>query len=220
VPGAPDRSRGDLRTGALGADVPNTGRGRGEGQQHSIRAVRRGVDGEGLTHPVDVESATGRRGVGQHVQPIRPDEPVRWLQGKRIRPRGWSPRAGGLPAMTETTKRPASTRRDAERDRRAARLAVKKTYKLYIGGKFPRSESGRSYEVTDSKGRFLANAAWASRKDARDAVAAARKAFPGWSAATAYNRGQVLYRVADVMEGRFAQCVHEVSSGEGRPRAP
>ena len=101
------------------------------------------------------------------------------------------------------------------------RLAVKKTYKLYIGGKFPRSESGRSYEVIDSKGRFLANAAWASRKDARDAVVAARKAYPGWSGATAYNRGQVLYRVAEVMEGRRAQFIDEVAAGEGvtRPRA-
>lgn len=101
------------------------------------------------------------------------------------------------------------------------RLAVKKTYKLYVGGKFPRSESGRSYEVTDSRGRFLANAAYASRKDARDAVVAARKAFPGWAAATAHNRGQVLYRVAEVMEGRRAQFVDEVAAGEGvtRPRA-
>jgi acyl-CoA reductase-like NAD-dependent aldehyde dehydrogenase len=99
------------------------------------------------------------------------------------------------------------------------RLTVKKTYKLYIGGKFPRSESGRSYQVTDANGRFLANAAWASRKDARDAVAAARKALPGWSGATAYNRGQVLYRVAEVMEGRRAQFVDEVSAGEGLSRA-
>ncbi|WP_199701729.1 aldehyde dehydrogenase family protein [Jiangella rhizosphaerae] len=101
----------------------------------------------------------------------------------------------------------------------AERLAVKKTYKLYVGGKFPRSESGRSYEVTDAKGRFLANAAWASRKDARDAVVAARKAVPGWSGATAYNRGQVLYRVAEVMEGRHAQFVDEVAAGEGLSRA-
>ena len=83
-----------------------------------------------------------------------------------------------------------------------ARIAVRKTYKLYIGGAFPRSESGRSYVVTDQKDRFLANAALASRKDARDAVTAARKAFGGWSAATAYNRGQVLYRVAELLEGR------------------
>ena len=74
------------------------------------------------------------------------------------------------------------------------RIDVRKTYKLYIGGAFPRSESGRSYEVTDSKGTFVANAALASRKDARDAVVAARKAFGGWSGRTAYNRGQILYR--------------------------
>jgi len=96
-----------------------------------------------------------------------------------------------------------------------ARVAVRKTYKLYIGGAFPRSESGRSYLVTDHKGRFAANAAMASRKDARDAVAAARKAFGGWSAATAYNRGQVLYRVAELLEGRRAQFVAEVRAAEG-----
>jgi acyl-CoA reductase-like NAD-dependent aldehyde dehydrogenase len=95
------------------------------------------------------------------------------------------------------------------------RVPVWKTYKLYIGGAFPRSESGRSYLVTDHKGGFLANAAMASRKDARDAVGAARKAFGGWSAATAYNRGQVLYRVAELMEGRRAQFVTEVRAAEG-----
>jgi acyl-CoA reductase-like NAD-dependent aldehyde dehydrogenase len=97
----------------------------------------------------------------------------------------------------------------------AHRLEVRKTYKLYVGGKFPRSESGRSYEVTDTKGRFLANAALASRKDARDAVVAARKAQPGWAGATAYNRGQVLYRVAEVMEGRRSQFVEDVQRAEG-----
>src|SRR5579863_2233692 len=95
------------------------------------------------------------------------------------------------------------------------RLAVRKTYKLYIGGAFPRSESGRSYVVTDHKGGFLANAALASRKDARDAVVAARKAFAGWSGATAYNRGQVLYRVAELLEGRRAQFIAEVRAAEG-----
>jgi acyl-CoA reductase-like NAD-dependent aldehyde dehydrogenase len=97
----------------------------------------------------------------------------------------------------------------------AARVPVWKTYKLYIGGAFPRSESGRSYLVTDHKGGFLANAEMASRKDARDAVAAARKAFGGWSGATAYNRGQVLYRVAELMEGRRAQFAAEVRAAEG-----
>ena len=95
------------------------------------------------------------------------------------------------------------------------RLAVRKTYKLYVNGAFPRSESGRTYEVTDAKGHFLANAAWASRKDARDAVVAARGAFAKWSGMTAYNRGQVLYRVAEVMEGRHVQFCEEVAAGEG-----
>jgi acyl-CoA reductase-like NAD-dependent aldehyde dehydrogenase len=97
----------------------------------------------------------------------------------------------------------------------SARLDVRKTYKLYVGGKFPRSESGRSYPVTDAKGNFLANPAQASRKDARDAVVAARKAFAGWSGATAYNRGQVLYRVAELLEGRRAQFVADVAAAEG-----
>jgi acyl-CoA reductase-like NAD-dependent aldehyde dehydrogenase len=97
----------------------------------------------------------------------------------------------------------------------SARLEVRKTYKLYVDGAFPRSESGRSYEVLDHRGRFLANASQASRKDARDAVVAARKAFGGWSGRTPYNRGQVLYRVAEVLEGRRAQFVEEVSLSEG-----
>ena len=95
------------------------------------------------------------------------------------------------------------------------RLEVRKTYKLFIGGAFPRSESGRSYAVVDAHGAFLANAAMASRKDARDAVVAARKAFPGWSGATAYNRGQILYRVAELLEGRRAQFADEVARSEG-----
>jgi acyl-CoA reductase-like NAD-dependent aldehyde dehydrogenase len=99
------------------------------------------------------------------------------------------------------------------------RVDVRKTYKLYVGGEFPRSESGRTYEVTDAKGRFLANMALASRKDGRDAVVAARKAFAGWSGKTAYNRGQVLYRVAEVMEGRRDQFVAELQAAEGLPVA-
>ncbi|MGA2527672.1 MAG: aldehyde dehydrogenase family protein [Acidimicrobiales bacterium] len=95
------------------------------------------------------------------------------------------------------------------------RLSVKKTYKLYIAGAFPRSESGRSYIVVDAKGGFLANAARASRKDVRDAVVAARKAQSSWAAATAYNRGQVLYRVAEMLDGRRAQFAEEVASSEG-----
>ncbi|GHC49690.1 aldehyde dehydrogenase family protein [Streptomyces flavofungini] len=106
---------------------------------------------------------------------------------------------------------------------KSERLTVFKTYKLYVGGKFPRSESGRVYEVTTAtsaaaaagKGKWLANAPLASRKDARDAVVAARKAFGGWSTATAYLRGQILYRVAEMLEGRRDQFVREVAEAEG-----
>jgi len=101
----------------------------------------------------------------------------------------------------------------------SARLAVAKTYKLAIGGAFPRSESGRTYEVASPSGAFLANAAKASRKDARDAVRAARSAQPGWAGATAYNRGQVLYRVAEILEGRRAQFVDEIVAQEGATAA-
>ncbi|WP_105973542.1 aldehyde dehydrogenase family protein [Streptomyces geranii] len=106
-------------------------------------------------------------------------------------------------------------------ERTNERLSVFKTYKLYVGGKFPRSESGRVYEVTDAKGKWLANAPLSSRKDARDAVVAARKAFGGWSGATAYNRGQILYRVAEMLEGRREQFVREVADAEGlsKPKA-
>ena len=97
----------------------------------------------------------------------------------------------------------------------SARLTVPKTYKLAIGGAFPRSESGRTYEVRSPKGEFLANAAKASRKDARDAVLAARAAQAKWAGATAYNRGQVLYRVAEVLEGRRAQFVDEIVAQHG-----
>ncbi len=98
-----------------------------------------------------------------------------------------------------------------------ARLPVAKTYKLYVGGAFPRSESGRTYQVADSHGSFAANAARGSRKDARDAVSAARKAFGGWSGSTAYNRGQVIYRIAEMLEGRRAQFIDLITSTEGVP---
>jgi acyl-CoA reductase-like NAD-dependent aldehyde dehydrogenase len=96
-----------------------------------------------------------------------------------------------------------------------ARLTVPKTYKLFIGGAFPRSESGRTFEVAAPDGGFLANAAKASRKDARDAVSAAVAAGKGWAGATAYNRGQVLYRVAEILEGRRAQFVDEITAQTG-----
>ncbi len=101
-------------------------------------------------------------------------------------------------------------------DRAAApRIEVRKTYKLYIGGAFPRTESGRSYLVSAKDGTPLANACRGSRKDLRDAVRAARQAFPGWAARSAMNRGQILYRVAELMEGRRDQFVEEVAAAEG-----
>ena len=107
----------------------------------------------------------------------------------------------------------------AARPTSATRIDVRKTYKLYIGGAFPRTESGRTYLVSGADGRPLANACRASRKDVRDAVRAARKAFEPWAARTAMNRGQVLYRVAELMEGRRDQFVAEVTAAEGLTRA-
>ena len=96
-----------------------------------------------------------------------------------------------------------------------ARVEVRKTYKLYIGGAFPRTESGRSYLISGADGTPLANACRASRKDVRDAVRAARKAFDPWAGKTAMNRGQVLYRVAELMEGRREQFAAAVEAAEG-----
>lgn len=97
----------------------------------------------------------------------------------------------------------------------SGRLEVMKTYKLYINGAFPRTESGRSYEITSKKGEFLANACLASRKDLRDAVVAARAAQPGWAKATAFNRGQIMYRIAEMLEGRADQFAQEISLQTG-----
>lgn len=94
------------------------------------------------------------------------------------------------------------------------RLSVRKTYKLFINGEFPRSESGRTYEVKGKNARFLANVAMASRKDARDAVRAARGSFAKWSRATPYNRGQILYRIAEMMDGQREQFIGEVAELE------
>ena len=126
------------------------------------------LDGEGLAHPVDGRAAARRRGVGQHVQPVRPGVAVRRLQGVRLRPRGRPARIWRRTSMS-------SERRSPERacvEPRSA--AVRKTYKLYLGGAFPRSESGRSYPVRPRPAKLLAHAAQASRKDVRDAVVAAR----------------------------------------------
>ncbi|MQS08820.1 aldehyde dehydrogenase family protein [Streptomyces alkaliphilus] len=126
-------------------------------------------------------------------------------------------KAGSKAEKRGRSAKDAGTAKAAEvlTDEHGGRPAVLKTYKLFVGGKFPRSESGRVYRVTDPDGTWLANPPLSSRKDARDAVVAARKAFPGWSGATAYNRGQVLYRVAEMLEGRREQFASEVARAEG-----
>ena len=96
-----------------------------------------------------------------------------------------------------------------------SRIDVNKTYKLFIGGVFPRSESGRVYEIKGANKKFIANPALASRKDLRDAVVAAKAAHSGWANATAFNRGQILYRVAEIMQGRSDQFIDEICALEG-----
>ena len=122
-----------------------------------------------------------------------------------------------MAARRPSARPPASAARPATSDTGSAlaRIPVRKTYKLYVGGQFPRSESGRSYVVRAADGTPLANAVRSSRKDLRDAVRTARGAFPGWAGKTAMNRGQVLYRVAELMEGRRIQFIEEVAAAEG-----
>ena len=96
-----------------------------------------------------------------------------------------------------------------------SRIDVNKTYKLFIGGAFPRSESGRVYEIKGANKKFIANPAQASRKDLRDAVVAAKSAASGWANATAFNRGQILYRIAEIMQGRSEQFADEICLLEG-----
>ena len=137
-----------------------------------------------------------------------------------------------MAAPRRTATRPSSSRRSAVLDERTRqplattngagaasdRIGVRKTYKLYIGGQFPRTESGRAYEIHGAKGELLANACRGTRKDIREAVRAARKAFAGWAGRTAYNRSQILYRIAELMEGRREQFVGEVMAAEGLGR--
>ena len=155
------------------------------------------------------ERLRGRRRLGEHVQPVRPVLAVRGLQGVGLRARG-------RPARSRAVCRAHATERGVVSDER---LPVRRTAKLYVGGEFPRSESGRSYEVLNADGELLAWAARASRKDLRDAVRAARAAQAGWAAKTAFNRGQILYRVAELMEGRRVQFESELKdAGAEDPR--
>jgi acyl-CoA reductase-like NAD-dependent aldehyde dehydrogenase len=135
-------------------------------------------------------------------------------RARTITKRRTAPRAS---VLEQRAAQPLATRNGAKG--RLERLEVRKTYKLYIGGAFPRTESGRAYEVLDARGEFLANASRGTRKDIRDAVRAARAVQPQWAAKTAYNRSQILYRIAELMEGRRDQFVAEVSAAEGARRA-
>ncbi len=128
-----------------------------------------------------------------------------------------APRAKRASVLEQRAAQPLATTNGAPA--RGDRIGVRKTYKLYIGGAFPRTESGRSYEVFGAKGQLLANASRGTRKDIREAVVAARKAFGGWAARTAYNRSQILYRIAELMEGRRDQFTAEVMAAEGISRA-
>jgi len=149
-------------------------------------------------------SSKGRPSAGESA--ARP-EPIDAAALNRAEPAAAATRAVAEPRPAGASVAPAQE---------APRVAVRKTYKLYVGGQFPRSESGRSYVVRGAAdGAPLANAVRASRKDLRDAVRAARAAFPGWAGRSAMNRGQVLYRVAEVLERRREEFEEEVAEAEG-----
>src|SRR5690606_9919856 len=209
VAAEPDRAGGDLRPGACHPDLPHRGGGARQGQQHALRPVRRRLDRQGrqgLPH----DPRHPRRGrLGQHLQQVRPDRAVRRLQGERHGPRGRPARARRLPGP-----------RRVNRPARTPRVPVAKTYKLYIGGAFPRTESGRYIAHRDPAGAVIANVCRASRKDFRNAVVAARNAFGGWAGTSAYLRGQVLYRIAEMLEGRREQFAAELAKeGSSKRRA-
>ena len=140
--GLAHRAGGDLRAGAVGAHLPHARRGGGQGQQHAVRAVGRGVDREGLAHPVHGVAAAGRRGVGQHLQPLRPH-----------RRRSAATRSPASAARADDTDWRPTSMSESTLAERAERLAVRKTYKLYLGGAFPRSESGPVLPGVDAEGR-------------------------------------------------------------------
>ncbi len=151
--------------------------------------------------------------------------PVRTVRIRQLALASRSARYSG-PEMSKTLSKPAAS--TTERNghgtngvgRKAGRLPVMKTYKIFIGGKFPRTESGRYYQPKDANGAALANVCRSSRKDVRDAVVAARGAVGGWAGRSAFNRAQILYRIGEMLEGRRMQFVHELElHGAARARA-
>lgn len=134
--------------------------------------------------------------------------------------RKMSVRGSGNPQDHSTHAAPAKKRKRGASPKDAGRIPVSKTYKIYIDGKFPRTESGRYYPLQDSDGSTIANVCRSSRKDFREAVVAARKAFGPWSTASAYLRGQILYRLGEMLEGRKEQFHAELMlQGASRNRA-
>src|SRR5438552_17810437 len=119
-------------------------------------------------------------------------------------------RKNGRNGHTAVASRPSAARRVTEENIASSRLAVLKTYKIYIGGKFPRTESGRYYLLKSSQGQAIADVCLCTRKDFRESVVAARAAQSSWAGKSAYNRGQILYRIAEMLEGRADQFVHEL----------
>ena len=185
----PHRAGGDLRPGAQRAHLPDARRGGRESEQHDVRALRRRLDGEGVADPVDGRPAARGRRLGEHVQPLRSVVALRRLQGVRVRPRGRAPRARAVPEVRVSDRLPSARRTSSSS---AARSRA-------------RSPVARSRSRgTTSRGR--------RGRTRRDAVVAARKAVAGWSGATAYNRGQVLYRLAETMETR-TDALAAASSG-------
>ncbi len=227
----------DLRAGARHPDLPHRPRKRWRRPTTRPTGSRGGVwTDKGAKIFKMTQQHPRRRHLGQHLQQVRSHLALRRLQGKRHGPRrrlAWALSLRGAALMAARAKRSKAAKerkpsapidrgarsRASRGGNGAARVPVAKTYKLYIDGKFPRSESGRYYVVNDSRDRLIANICRSSRKDFRDAVVAARGAFASWSGASAYLRGQILYRIAEMLEGRREQFVAELdAAGHRTPR--
>jgi Aldehyde dehydrogenase family len=218
MPDGGGAKRGAAKPGPAKAGPAKAGPGKAAGKSAERDAAKRPASRKSATKPAQTKTAV------PVAEPARPGAATSagkltgigtaTSAGKRTGTGAAAAAGKGRSAQARPARRAASPG-PAPGSGDGGRIGVRKTYKLFIGGAFPRSESGRSYQVTGPDGAVLANAAWASRKDVRDAVVAARSAFGRWSGATAYNRGQVLYRVAELLEGRGAQFAAEIVQNEG-----
>ena len=227
-PVQPHRAGGDLRAGALGAHVPDAGRGDREGEQHALRPVGRASGPRRAAGSCAmVQRAEGRRRVGEHLQPLRPD--VARSAATRSRASGaraactaCSPTSGWRTADGRDVEAPTVRRRSLAADAGAAPAAARSPSARPTSCTSAASSRARSRAARTSSraptARRSRTRCRASRKDVRDAVRAARGASAGWAGKTAMNRGQVLYRVAELMEGRREQFADEVAAAEGLAR--